>query len=134
METGELRRPPGRPAGELFRRPSKRRYMGYLLAMDAVCTTYAQLNSEEPLDPSVVRATRCSARIGHRQLRRDAGRLLGPSCIESAGPALKRIRIPAPDDRAGGYSMLRSLLRGRVYAETSQRAAPKPRARETLEP
>jgi len=58
VETGEPARAPGAPpAGERFRRPSKRRYMGYFVGdVDAVCDhVYAQLNSEEPLDPSVVR-------------------------------------------------------------------------------
>ncbi|THD30096.1 MAG: cell division protein DivIVA, partial [Rothia mucilaginosa] len=42
---------------ERFRRPSKRRHMGYFVGdVDAICDrVYAQLNSEEPLDPSVVR-------------------------------------------------------------------------------
>lgn len=58
VETGELLAGRlERPAGERFRRPSKRRYMGYFVGdVDAVCDrVYAQLNSEEPLDPSVVR-------------------------------------------------------------------------------
>ncbi len=58
VETGELLAGSlERPAGERFRRPSKRRHMGYFVGdVDAICDrVYAQLNSEEPLDPSVVR-------------------------------------------------------------------------------
>lgn len=58
VETGELLAGRlERPAGERFRRPSKRRHMGYFVGdVDAICDrVYAQLNSEEPLDPSVVR-------------------------------------------------------------------------------
>ena len=58
IETGELLAGRlERPAGERFRRPSKRRHMGYFVGdVDAICDrVYAQLNSEEPLDPSVVR-------------------------------------------------------------------------------
>ena len=58
VETGELLAGRlERPAGERFRRPSKRRYMGYFVGdVDALCDRiYAQLNGEEPLDPSIVR-------------------------------------------------------------------------------
>ena len=46
-----------RPDGERFRRPSKRKHAGYFVGdVDKVCHhIYAQLNSEEPLDTSVIR-------------------------------------------------------------------------------
>ena len=46
-----------RPRGEKFRRPSKRKHAGYFVGdVDKVCHhIYAQLNSEEPLDTSVIR-------------------------------------------------------------------------------
>ena len=73
VETGELLAGRlERPAGERFRRPSKRRHMGYFVGdVDAICDrVYAQLNSEEPLDPSVVRPA--SGTVSYEESQVDA--------------------------------------------------------------